>query len=498
MRDDHRSSAEAASIMPRSRLSRSGRLHPEAGGARSSFRFSLRARLLVAVSSVIIAIYAAITLPLYFLIRLNVARDLDVQLREQAVILEFLSQTAAVALQEQVTRLPATLFTFQWYDTNGVILGKSGPLGGTVPLSRTALELAKSGGGTILETVRTSGNPRVRVLTTSLGPRETAQGKPGLLQVACSLEDKGVRIRAAFWWFVAGGCLLVGLSNASVLVVLNQWRRQFDHLCHSARSVELTGHSPQRLVAPAADAELAQIVDAFNALLDRVEKAYATQQQFVADASHEIRTPLTILRGEIDVILRRERNAMEYREVLQSSKEELERLSRLVDNMLMLAWVDTQQPMTAKRKVDLVVVAERVCQRLRQLALEGHVDLELRIKEPCSVSGDATALERAIANLVENAIHFSPKGETVTLLVQSRGTEAQVSVTDHGAGIAAAHLERIFDRFYRIDGPPSQPHRGAGLGLPIVKSIVEQHGGRVDVESVVGTGATFTIRIPQA
>jgi heavy metal sensor kinase len=250
------------------------------------------------------------------------------------------------------------------------------------------------------------------------------------------------------------------------------------------------------LFVPKDEDEIARLARAFNELLDRLESAHGTQQRFLADASHELRTPLTVLRGEIEVALRRERPADEYREVLESSREEIERLARLTENLLSLARSDAGEGLVTREAVDLAALCVGVREAMSGMAEQKRMKLTVEASEAVFVNGDAGALERVCLNLVENAIRYSPAGENVTLQVVNENGEAVLSVSDTGPGIGAEHLPHLFERFYRVDKARSREQGGAGLGLAIVEALVKAHGGSVSVSGVVGQGTTFTIRLP--
>jgi heavy metal sensor kinase len=269
-------------------------------------------------------------------------------------------------------------------------------------------------------------------------------------------------------------------------------------LSETARKVDLANLSHQRLFAPADAPELAQVAASFNELLDRVEAAHASQHRFVADASHELRTPLTILRGEIDVALRRPRSPEEYAEVLQSSREEIERLSHLTDNLLTLARADAGKILVRREPVDVGAVARDVCRKLATLSEQRHVPLACEAQGSAVVSGDVVALEQMVSNLAENALRYTPSGEGAAVRVTVTDTEVVVEVADHGSGIPAEHLPHLFERFYRVDKARSREFGGAGLGLSIVKTLAEAHRGRVEVQSEVGQGSTFIVRLPRS
>jgi signal transduction histidine kinase len=198
----------------------------------------------------------------------------------------------------------------------------------------------------------------------------------------------------------------------------------------------------------------------------------------------------------MDVALRRERSAPDYRETLQSCREEIERLSRLTENLLALARADAGQTPAGREPVDLGMVCREICEQLVPMAMEHKLSLEVNATETVQTRGDPVALGQIVFNLVANAIQHTPPGERVQVAARSHGAEAEVTVTDTGPGIPAEHLPHLFERFYRVDRTRSRTFGGAGLGLAIVKMLTENHGGRIEVQSLMGQGTTFTVHLP--
>ena len=223
---------------------------------------------------------------------------------------------------------------------------------------------------------------------------------------------------------------------------------------------------------------------------------HAAQHRFVGDAAHELGTPLAILQGEIDIALRRERSAAEYRDALASCREEIERLSRLSENLLVLASADASQPLLHPSPCDAAAVLRMVQGRFARLAEEKHIEFKIIAPDSLPWSGDSLALEQILGNLVANAIRHTPRGESVFIEAEPGAREVVFHVRDTGEGIPPAHLPLLFDRFYRVDKARSRAAGGAGLGLSIVKTLVAAHGGTVTVASTLGNGSTFTCRFP--
>ena len=217
---------------------------------------------------------------------------------------------------------------------------------------------------------------------------------------------------------------------------------------------------------------------------------------FVADAAHELSTPLTVLRGEIELALRRERAAEDYRNALEVCREETDRLTRLSAHLLQLASADAGQSLLALKEEDLARLCTEMADCWQAQAAERGLTLQCDAPESLGLSADAAALERILHNLLDNAFRHTPRGGRVAISLARRGPEAVLRVSDTGEGIAAPHLPKIFQRFYRVDKARSRARGGAGLGLAIVKALVEAHGGSITVVSEPGKGTTFEMIFP--
>lgn len=249
--------------------------------------------------------------------------------------------------------------------------------------------------------------------------------------------------------------------------------------------------------------ELDKLSVTINRLLDEVAGHVERQQQFVADAAHELRGPLTAMRSSLEVAISQERTADDYRETLAEALEEARHLSKLANDLLLLAETGDDTRVRPRDRVDLGAIARQTVAMFGGVAEERAVGLTLTAPaETLLVAGDASQLRQVFGNLLDNAIRFTEEGGkvNVSIAADDRGQEAVVTVTDTGCGIEADHLERVFDRFYKTDA--SRTHgeaaRGGGLGLAICRSIVERHGGSIGVASVSGRGASFTVRLPAA
>lgn len=240
--------------------------------------------------------------------------------------------------------------------------------------------------------------------------------------------------------------------------------------------------------------ELSELAHAVNFMLHRLDGDVQQLAQFSDDLAHELRSPMNNLMGKAQVTLSRERPPAEYKQVLESCTEELERLSRMVSQMLFLASVSQPSAPLIFSAIDLREEAKKVAELFAMSAEEKKMSVE--VQGNAKVSGDRLMIQRAISNLLSNAIRHGPTGTTVTLSLSSQKEEISLAVCNGGEGIEAEHLPRLFDRFYRVHASRSRQQGGTGLGLAIVRSIMSLHEGRVAVESEPGAVTTFSLIFP--
>lgn len=263
----------------------------------------------------------------------------------------------------------------------------------------------------------------------------------------------------------------------------------------SARIGEVgSGQLHLRLDATLVPVELQHLVASFNAMLDRLQDSFVRLSDFSADIAHELRTPVTNLTTQAQVALSKTRSVEQYQELLYSSLEELERMGKMIADMLFLAQADHHLSPPNLASVDLAVEVRDLFEYFEALAEDRGVRLLLEGSAP-AVQGDRLMLRRALSNLLSNGLRYTPAGQSLAVQLDSRGADLEVGVRNPGADIPPEHLPRLFDRFYRVD--PARQHKGdgAGLGLAIARSIVEAHGGGISVTSVAGH-TCFTIRLP--
>jgi len=296
---------------------------------------------------------------------------------------------------------------------------------------------------------------------------------------------------------------LLFLTPAGILLAaLAGWQlarkafRPMADLAAAARAIDVD-QLQQRLPVRGADDEVDELARSFNETLARLDNSVGQMKQFTASISHELRTPLTALRGEAEVALLKAQSAEDYRRVLSSQLEEFDKLSRMINDLLVLARAEAGEIRWAEQDVDLSALAVSLTEQLEPVAASKNIALKATAAPNLRVVGDANWLERAILNLLDNAIKFTPDGGQVLVSAapaeQGYGT---LRVTDTGVGIPPESLPHIFERFYRAEPSRSKRIAGVGLGLSLTRWIVEKHRGRISVESQPGKGSTVTLWLP--
>ncbi len=316
------------------------------------------------------------------------------------------------------------------------------------------------------------------------------------MQIAVDVSRKDellARFRLWFWG-ISGGMLvlfpLIGYKTAL------QGIRPVEEIAATARRITST-HLGERIAAEGYPYELASLALTFNKMLDGLEDSFQRISQFSADIAHDLRTPVNNIRGEAEVALARARTIEEYRDALESSLEEAVRLSDLIGNLLFLA--RTESPLTHLRleKVDLSELVEGVREYYDASAADAGVVLTSAARSgPVIAELDRTLIQRAVGNLVSNAVAHTLEGGRVALTTRAEATGVCIEVADTGVGIPTEALPRVFDRFYRVDASRSKASGGTGLGLAIVQGIMLLHSGNVEIASEPGTGTRVTLHLP--
>jgi two-component system OmpR family sensor kinase len=462
---------------------------------------SLRVQLALRFALTMLAVIAGVGVAATWSLRVILHRELDgtlLQLAEVEALAGASTSGPDFAFHEGVflarTRLPhseLTRFAELW-DAAGEPVVRSANLGDRDLLLPPAAMAAARRGAPGLATHVWNGE-RLRSLVYPLRLVGAMHGSH-FLQVAAPLGP----VDAVVWRF-AGLVALLGLTGAAAAFA-GAWffarlaTRPAEQIAAQAQAIE-AGTLSAQITAHAEVVEYASLVAILNAMLGRLRAAFEAQRRFVADASHELRSPLTVMRGDLDVALRRERSVEELRAVLERMREEVDGMTALAGNLLVLARADGGLPASGRGEVDLADVVDRVVVRAAGQAEASGVALSASAAS-APVRGDPALLDRALGNLVENALKHVPRGSHVAVRCASGSGVGTIEVEDDGPGIGPEHAEHVFDRFYRAD-PARGRDAGAGLGLPIARAVAEAHGGTL-VLGRAAPGALFRLTLPLA
>lgn len=283
---------------------------------------------------------------------------------------------------------------------------------------------------------------------------------------------------------IAGGLLLARFSL-----------RPIDTVTKTAR--EITAHNLERRIpVPPVNDEISRLASTLNRMIERLEGSFAQIRQFTGDASHELRTPLAIMMGELEVALRSPKTTEEYEEIIASTLEEVNRLSKVVANLLELSRAETGQVEIDKEPVDLSSLVADIAEDAEILAEDKNISVASSLETPVVIQGDKVRLHQAILNVIDNAIKYNRSGGSVIIELAKQEQTAILTIRDTGIGIPEDDVDKVFDRFFRVDKARSQSVSGHGLGLAIVRWVVEAHGGTIGVASSYGQGTVFTLVFP--
>ena len=293
-----------------------------------------------------------------------------------------------------------------------------------------------------------------------------------------------------FLWLSAP--LLLTLATAGGYWLSSRALAPVDRIARDAHAISITNLSSRLQVPPAQD-ELQRLVVTLNEMLERIDGAVQRIVQFTGDASHELRTPLTLIHTAAEFSLRGERSHEELLDGMRRVRRESIRMSRLVDDLLLLARADG----AALCPVDLADVVRSATDQIQPLADAKGIELEVRVPAgQVLVNGDEDALGRLLVILLDNAVKYTGDGGRVAVEASGELGGPRVTVTDNGMGISTEELPRIWDRFWRADKVRSRNAGGSGLGLAIARSIADRHGAQLEAHSVAGEGSRFTVQFP--
>ena len=295
--------------------------------------------------------------------------------------------------------------------------------------------------------------------------------------------------------------LALGLPLAVIIIAVGGYllvRRALTPVEQITRAAErITQYNlSERLPVSSTGDELERLSVSLNRMITRLDDAFQNSKRFVADASHDLRTPLTILRGELENLTEDPQFDAELRDRIGSMLEEVVHLGKIVEQLFTLSRLDTGEAQTEWTRFDLSELAKTTAEQMSLLAEDKGISISCDVSQPMPVKGNRVRLKQVVVNLLDNAIKYTPEKGAIQLHVLAVNGHAVLEVEDNGIGIPPEALPHIFERFYRVDQTRSADSESVGLGLSIVKSICTAHGAEVEVQSAVGKGSRFRVKLP--
>lgn len=461
----------------------------------------LRVRLTLWYGTALALVLIIFSVALYAMTARNLRDTVDESLEDTAMtavrsleergFLPLINEEELLSQFPELTRIDKF---FQIFSPSGTISIRSPNIKQhEVPLSRTALDAAFAG-QKIFESAKYPKEPPLRLISVPIVYRGNLLY---IVQVGTSMESVGETLQRFLVLLVVAIPIALAVSLAGGWFLAGRALRPVDKITLAAQRIA-AGDLSQRLSMPTAHDEIGRLAATFNNMIGRLDTSFRQIRQFTSDASHELRTPLTVMKGETDLVLRRPRLLDDYKSVLESNLEEIDRMTRIVDELLFLSRADMGEVRVESMPVAMESLVEDIHRQAKLLAQDRNIEVLLGTVMPVVVQGDDLRLRELLLNLVENAMKYSHPDGKVEIALLNDGREARLSVTDHGIGIAPADHKKIFQRFFRTDVARGHTKKGTGLGLAICSWIAELHKGRVEVKSDLGQGSTFTVVLPLA
>jgi heavy metal sensor kinase len=326
----------------------------------------------------------------------------------------------------------------------------------------------------------------------------TAAGKEFLIEMGAPAREMQTTLHGLLNTLLFGLPIVLIIVSAGGYMLVRRSLKPVEDIRATAEQITF-GNLSNRLPVVATGDPLEHLSVTLNQMLERLDDAYQQVSRFSADASHELRTPLTIMRGELESIVQRESGLpVSLRERIGSVLEEAERLSHIAESLFTIGRLDAGEGRAKPIVFYLVDLVKMTADQMLLLAEEKNVEIFVEALRPVKISGDEARLKQVVVNLLDNAIKYTPNGGNIRIAITEAHHKAVLSITDNGIGIPEESLPHVFERFYRADKVRSREHGGAGLGLAIVRSICQAHGGTVEIESTENKGTTCRVILPLA
>jgi heavy metal sensor kinase len=459
-----------------------------------SFIHSIKFRFTIWYLLVLAVLLLALSAGVYFYLSRSLYRSLDdsleirsSQLSNIPAILESIRQGE---FQEELGEIVILYFY------SGDQLTEVSPRGINITLPYELISQAIAGTSSFT-TIQTAEHEGLRLLAVPinisiLGPPPGIQ--PAALVIARSTKQIDQALAGLVHTLIIAVPLALALAAGGGIFLARRALKPVDKIAQTAQEIEETDLS-RRINVNTKD-ELGRLAATLNAMIGRLEKAFQRQKQFTSDASHELRTPLAVIEAESTLALQKERPSGDYRQSLEIISQESRQMSSLINQLLTLARADAGKEQWNFTEVNLGKLVTNLNTDVEVLCQEKGLSFQLGQLQDLVVKGDEARLRELFMNLLDNAIRYTPAQGTVSTSIRREGQMAVVAIMDTGIGIPAEDIPFLFERFYRVDKARSRADGGSGLGLAICRHIAEAHGGKIEVQSQVGAGSTFSVWLP--
>jgi heavy metal sensor kinase len=459
-----------------------------------SFIHSIKFRFTIWYLLVLAVLLIALSAGVYFYLSRSLYRNLDNSLELRSTQLSSIPAILESIRQGEFQEELGEIVTLYFY--SGDQLVEVSPRGISIPTPHELISQA-IGGATLFTTIQTEEGEGLRLLAVPinisiLGPPPGIQ--PAALVIARSTKQIDQALAGLVRTLIIAVPLALALAAAGGIFLARRALKPVDKIAQTAREIGESDLS-QRINVNTKD-ELGRLAATLNEMIGRLEKAFQRQKQFTSDASHELRTPLAVIEAESTLALQKERPSSDYQQSLEIISQESRQMSSLIDQLLTLARADAGKEQWNFTEVNLGKLISNLSTDVEILCQEKGLSFQLGQTQDLVVKGDEARLRELFMNLLDNAIIYTPSPGTVSVSLRREEQMAIVAITDTGVGIPAEDIPFIFERFYRVDKSRSRAEGGSGLGLAICRHIAEAHSGKIEVESQVGVGSTFSVWLP--
>ncbi|MCB9850730.1 MAG: heavy metal sensor histidine kinase [Phycisphaerales bacterium] len=464
------------------------------------FLATIRARLTLWWTTITLGTCALICTLLYIGLSYSLSREVDGflegEMQEFTTIVEEeqhlgFDEIEGGIRRELGSRLRKDL-TFRLLDASGKLVVTSDTHDAFHPAD-DAVTLPKSSSGVVFNTLQPAGAPwpyRICSQWVTLADKNRYQ-----TQAVYRLDHFASSLAGFRQLCFAAMAVAAGLSVVCGLVLAGRSLQPVRRMTDTARRIGAENLTA-RLAHSGTGDELDALAGVLNDMLARLERQFGEIQRFTADAAHELRTPIAALRGNMEIALNQQADVEELRLVIEESIDQFDKLSRIADDLLLLARADAGRSFLQTGPVNLTETARDMVDLYGAIANERDIELSLADGKPVEMFGDDTRIRQLLSNLLDNALRYTPNGGRVMVSVAPADENVELRVSDNGPGIAPEHIARIFDRFYRADAARTSATGGSGLGLAICRSIAQAHNGTIGIASQVGAGTEFVVSLP--